>query len=124
MAAFARAADDWALREGLGAPREDERVDRPAAPSGYVSPTALDFREAGIAAVVWATGFRPDFGWIHLPVLDAGGDAAHRLGVTACPGFYFLGLPWLSKLKSSVLCGVGEDAERIAAALEGTSGRA
>jgi putative flavoprotein involved in K+ transport len=124
MTAFARAADDWALREGLGPPREDERMDRPAAASGFVSPTALDFRDAGIAAVVWATGFRPDFGWIHLPVLDAGGDAAHRLGATACAGFYFLGLPWLSKLKSSVLCGVGEDAERIAAALEGASGRA
>lgn len=117
MTAFARAADEWALREGLGPPRDDERVDRPAAPSGLASPPALDLRAAGVTAVVWATGFRPDFGWIRLPVLDAGGDAVHRLGATACPGFYFLGLPWLSKLKSSVLCGVGEDAERIASAI-------
>jgi putative flavoprotein involved in K+ transport len=124
MTAFARAADEWARREGLGPPRDDERVDRLAPLSGLASPPALDLRAAGITAVVWATGFRPDFGWIRLPVLDAGGDAVHRLGSTTCPGFYFLGLPWLSKLKSSVLCGVGEDAERIAAALEGSSGRA
>jgi putative flavoprotein involved in K+ transport len=69
--------------------------------------------------VIWATGFRPDFGWVRLPVLDDTGNAVHRLGATACPGFYFLGLPWLSKLKSSVLCGVGEDAERIADAIAG-----
>ena len=123
MIAFARAADEWALREGLGPPRDDERVDclssrgGLAPVSGLASPPALDLRAAGIAAVVWATGFRPDFGWIRLPVLDADGDAVHRLGTTACPGFYFLGLPWLSKLKSSVLCGVGEDAERLASVI-------
>ncbi len=117
MTAFARAADEWALREGLGPPREEERVERVGPLRGLESQPALDLRAAGIGSVVWATGFRPDFGWIHLPVLDAGGDAVHRLGATACPGFYFLGLPWLSKLKSSVLCGVGEDAERIAAAI-------
>jgi putative flavoprotein involved in K+ transport len=125
MGAFARAADEWALREGLGPPRDDERVDR--IPPGRLpaSPGSLDLRAAGITAVIWATGFRPDFGWIRLPVLDAAGDAVHRLGLTACPGFYFLGLPWLSKLKSSVLCGVGEDAERIAAAIAaGSSPRA
>ena len=117
MTAFARAADEWALREGLGPPRDDERVDRLAPVSGLASPPTLDLRSAGISTVVWATGFRPDFGWVRLPVLDADGDAVHRLGAAACPGFYFLGLPWLSKLKSSVLCGVGEDAERIAAAI-------
>jgi putative flavoprotein involved in K+ transport len=117
MGAFARAADEWALREGLGPPRDEERVDRIAPGRLPASPDSLDLRAARIAAVIWATGFRPDFGWIRLPVLDDAGDAVHRHGLTTCPGFYFLGLPWLSKLKSSVLCGVGEDAERIAIAI-------
>jgi putative flavoprotein involved in K+ transport len=116
LAAFAKAADEWAMRAGLGPPREDERVDRPL-PAPRLGPASLDLHAVGITAVVWATGYRPDFGWVRLPVLDASGDAVHRRGFSACPGFYFIGLPWLSKLKSSVLCGVGEDAERIAAAI-------
>jgi putative flavoprotein involved in K+ transport len=117
MAAFARGAEEWALREGWGPGRDDERVDRIPADPLPSTPTSLDLRARGIETVIWATGFRPDFGWIRLPVLDAAGDAAHRQGLTARAGFYFLGLPWLSKLKSSVLCGVGEDAERIADAI-------
>lgn len=120
LTAFAKTADEWAARAGLGAPTEDERVDRPLPAPRVAGAAALDLRHAGIAAVVWATGYRPDFGWVRLPVLDAAGDAVHRRGFSACPGFYFLGLPWLSKLKSSVLCGVGEDAERIAAAIAGS----
>jgi len=120
LAAFVKAADEWAARAGLGPPREDERLDRPLPPPRVTGAASLDLRDAGIAAVVWATGYRPDFGWVRLPVLGASGDAVHRRGFTVCPGFYFLGLPWLSKLKSSVLCGVSEDAERIAAAIAGS----
>lgn len=119
MTAFARGADEWALREGLGPPREDERVDRLPIDALPPTPPVLDLRARSITSAIWATGFRPDFGWVRLPVLDAAGDAVHREGFTARPGFYFLGLPWLSKLKSSVLCGVGEDAQRIAAAIAG-----
>jgi putative flavoprotein involved in K+ transport len=119
MAAFARAADEWALREGLGPPGDEERVDRIPTDPLPPTPPVLELGARGISTVIWATGFRPDFGWVRLPVLDAAGDAVHREGLTARPGFYFLGLPWLSKLKSSVLCGVGEDAERIAAAITG-----
>lgn len=76
--------------------------------------------------MIWATGFRRDFSWIGLPVLDAAGEAVHRRGVTDCPGLYFLGLPWLHTLKSSVFCGVGRDAlhlaEQIAARVQ-TSAR-
>ncbi len=64
--------------------------------------------------MVWATGFRYDLGWIRLPVLDEAGEPVHRRGVTRCPGLHFLGLAWLHKLKSSVLCGVGEDAAYLA----------
>src|SRR5881392_3911007 len=43
------------------------------------------------AAVVWATGFRPDYSWIDLPVLDDRGIPVHKRGVTEVPGLYFLG---------------------------------
>lgn len=128
LVSFAKATEAWAERAGLGRPAEHERLDRPLPAPRLDAPAFLDLREAGIGAVVWATGYRPDYGWVRLPVLDAAGEAVHRRGASACPGFYFLGLPWLSKLKSSVLSGVGEDAERIAAAiagsLEAASGRA
>src|SRR5205823_6651190 len=55
-----------------------------------------------------------DFGWIDIPVLDAQGEPLHRHGVTAVPGLYFLGLQWLSKMNSSFLSGVGDDAAVLA----------
>jgi putative flavoprotein involved in K+ transport len=74
----------------------------------------LDLVASGIMSVVWATGFRRDFGWIDAPVLDERGEPIHQRGITGCEGLYFLGLPWLHKLKSSVLCGVGDDAAHLA----------
>ena len=111
---FTRAVDDYIARSGLAAPA--------AAPPAIGSPPAaapapireLDLATSGIMSVVWATGFRRDFGWIEAPVLDDRGEPIHRRGVTGCEGLYFLGLPWLHKLKSSVLCGVGDDAAHLA----------
>jgi putative flavoprotein involved in K+ transport len=74
----------------------------------------LDVRADGIGAVIWATGYGVDFGWIDLPVLDARGEPIHRGGITEMPGLYFLGLQWLSKMSSSFLSGVGDDAADLA----------
>jgi len=74
----------------------------------------LDLRAAGIAAVIWATGYGFDFGWIQVPVLNARGGPVHVRGITEVPGMYFLGLQWLSKLNSSLLSGVGDDAADLA----------
>jgi putative flavoprotein involved in K+ transport len=74
----------------------------------------LDLRAAGIAAVIWATGYDFDFGWIDLPVLNPRGEPDHVKGITGVPGFYFLGLQWLAKLNSSLLSGVGDDAAVLA----------
>jgi putative flavoprotein involved in K+ transport len=74
----------------------------------------LDLRAAGIGAVVWATGYGFDFGWIDIPVLNARGEPIHRCGITEVPGMYFLGLQWLSRLNSSLLSGVGDDAALLA----------
>ena len=65
----------------------------------------LDLAAEGIGAVIWATGYGVDFGWIDIPVLDARGEPVHRGGITDVPGLYFLGLPWLSKMNSAFLSG-------------------
>jgi putative flavoprotein involved in K+ transport len=69
------------------------------------------------ASVVWATGFRPHFGWIDAPVLDGRGAPAHRRGVSVAPGLYFLGLSWLHTRGSALLGWVGRDAEHLAAVI-------
>jgi putative flavoprotein involved in K+ transport len=74
----------------------------------------LDLRAAGIGAVIWATGYTFDFDWIDVPVLNARGEPVHYRGITDVPGLYFLGLQWLSKMNSSFLPGVGDDAARLA----------
>jgi putative flavoprotein involved in K+ transport len=74
----------------------------------------LDLGKEGIHAVIWATGYGVDFSWIDLPVLDSSGEPIHRNGVAEVPGLYFLGLPWLSRMSSAFLSGVGDDAAVLA----------
>jgi len=70
-----------------------------------------------VRAVVWATGYRSDYGWLRLPVVDAAGAPVHRQGVTAVAGLYFVGLPWQSQRGSALLDGVDRDARRVAQAI-------
>lgn len=103
--------------DSLGIDLPEDRAARVARPdpASVVHPRRhLDLNESGIAAVIWATGYGFDYGWIDLPVIDADGAPVHRHGITDVPGLYFIGLPWLSKRNSSFLSGVGEDAARIA----------
>ena len=85
-----------------------------ADPLRHRAASRLDLAEEGISAVIWATGYGVDFGWIDLAVTDAKGEAVHRNGISAVPGLYFLGLQWLSKINSSFLSGVGDDAAVLA----------
>ena len=64
-------------------------------------------------AVVWATGYQPDYGWVDLPIIAANGYPQHRRGITAAPGVAFLGLDWLDSRNSSLLNGAGADARRV-----------
>ena len=64
--------------------------------------------------MVWATGYRRDYRWLRLPALDRHGEIAHRGGVTAVPGLYALGLPFLRRRSSTFIDGVGRDAEALA----------
>jgi putative flavoprotein involved in K+ transport len=73
-----------------------------------------DGSELEVDAVLWATGYRPDYSWIHLPVLDEQGRLRHRRGVTDRPGLFFLGLTWQHTRGSALIGWVKEDAEFIA----------
>ena len=69
---------------------------------------------AEVASIIWATGFRPDYSWINLPVTDEAGRVRHRRGVTDVPGLYFLGLSWQHTRGSALIGWVKDDAEFIA----------
>jgi putative flavoprotein involved in K+ transport len=71
-----------------------------------------------VDAVVWATGYRPDYSWVEAPVLDAGGRVQHRRGVSNLPGLYFLGLYWQHTRGSALLGWVKDDAEYIATQIQ------
>ncbi len=85
----------------------------PAADAIRALPDLRDLDLGRIGAIVWATGFRPDYGWIELPVLDPTGRPVQRRGVTDLPGLAFVGVHWLHTRKSSLFLGVGEDAEHV-----------
>lgn len=73
-----------------------------------------DGSELEVDAVIWATGYRPDYGWVELPVFEADGRVRHRRGVSDVPGLYFLGLTWQHTRGSALLGWVKDDAEFIA----------
>jgi putative flavoprotein involved in K+ transport len=80
-----------------------------------------DGSELDVDAVIWATGYRPDYSWIELPVVDERGRARHRRGVTDVAGLYFLGLTWQHTRGSALLGWVKDDAEFIADQIAGVA---
>jgi len=112
---FLDTVDAYVKRRRMDLPEEPEARAVIADPPCVTAPlTRLDLAAEGISAVVWATGYGVDFSWIDLPVIDEKGDAVHRNGISPEPGLYFLGLQWLSKMNSSFLSGVGDDAAVLA----------
>jgi putative flavoprotein involved in K+ transport len=73
----------------------------------------LDLGSGEIRAIVWATGFRPDYRWLHVPVVDEKGRLRHEGGVVDGPGLYALGLPMLRRRKSTFICGIEDDAREV-----------
>jgi putative flavoprotein involved in K+ transport len=109
--------DEWAtehgLSDGVDPPHRPEPTRLEASP-----PLGLDFGRSGIRTIVWATGFRPDYSWLDVPVLDRKGNIRHDGGVvTEAPGLYVMGLPFLRRRKSSLIDGVGDDARDLSAHL-------
>jgi putative flavoprotein involved in K+ transport len=104
--------DEWALTSGRDAefgPPERSALTR-VPPSARLQ---LDLGSGEIRSVVWATGFRPDYRWLDVPVTDAKGRLRHDGGAVDSPGLYALGLPVLRQRKSSFMCGVEDDARAV-----------
>jgi putative flavoprotein involved in K+ transport len=97
--------DAWADRAGVDAD-PPQRFAPTQAP-----PAALSVPLGDIATVVWATGFRPDLSFLHAPVFDRRGRVEHDGGVTASPGLYVIGLPFLRRRSSTLIAGAGAGAD-------------
>ena len=108
-------ADAYIRRNGLDLPEDPEARRRERDPDCVTKPIPdLHLADAGIATVIWATGFAVDFGWIKADAFDERGRPIHQRGVSVEPGLYFLGLPWQSRRGSSFIWGVWHDARHIA----------
>ena len=95
----------------------EKRADLSRTAIWFVPQTELDLRATGVSTVIWATGYRPDLSWVHLPFLDADGYPLHRRGVTPVDRFYVLGLDWLHSAKSGLFAGIGDDAGYLASVI-------
>ncbi|WP_082911551.1 flavin-containing monooxygenase [Enteractinococcus helveticum] len=108
-------ADAYIERHGLDLPEEPEaKILGPNPPSLENPILELDLAGAGIASIIWATGFTQDYSWLEVDAFDAQGRPIHQRGVSNEPGVYFLGLPWQSRRGSSFIWGVWHDAKYLA----------
>jgi putative flavoprotein involved in K+ transport len=108
-------ADTYVARNGLDLPEEPEARKIGPAPHCMTDPIRmLNLAEAGITAIIWATGFTLDFSWLKVDAFDEAGKPKHRRGIAAEPGIYFLGLPLQSGRGSSFIWGVWHDAKFLA----------
>ena len=115
--------DDWAIGHGRRADvSAPERFEPTRAPES--ARLRLDLRNGEIRSVVWATGFRPDYSWLHVPVIDEKGYLRHDGGIVDSPGMYALGLPVLRRRKSTFIHGAEDDAREIVDHLAGYLARA
>jgi putative flavoprotein involved in K+ transport len=103
--------DAYIAREGIRAPVQARYVPvwRPEREI-----TDIDVATAGITSVVWSVGFRTDYRWLRVGVFDGEGHPCHNRGVTATPGLFFLGLPWLHTWGSGRFAAIARDAEFLA----------
>jgi putative flavoprotein involved in K+ transport len=108
--------DAWARHNGL---------DAEVAPPHRLPPTSveeappltMDLAAGGIRTIIWAAGYRPDYAWLELPILDRKGMVRHDGGVAAAPGIYLMGTPFMRRRKSTLIDGAGDDARELSAHL-------
>ncbi len=108
--------DEWASDSGL-----DDAVDPPHRfePTEVESspPLGMDLADGKIRTILWATGFRADYSYLDLPVLDRKGRLRHDGGVVEAPGMYLMGIQFLRRRKSALIDGAGDDARDLCAHL-------
>jgi putative flavoprotein involved in K+ transport len=108
--------DSWAAANGL-----DGEIEIPTRfPPTRVEespPLGMNLANIGIKTILWATGYRPDYSWLHVPVLDRKGHIHHDGGVVDSPGMYLMGMPFLRRRKSTLIDGAADDARDLSAHL-------
>jgi putative flavoprotein involved in K+ transport len=108
--------DQWATQNGL-----DGEIEAPMrlAPTHVEDNPALEMKLASgeIKTILWATGYHPDYSWLHVPVLDRKGQVRHDGGITPSPGLYLMGMQFLRRRKSALIDGAGDDARDLSAHL-------
>lgn len=116
MARLLNNIDDWVTEQKI-----ECEVDPPQryAPTEIEDspPLLMDFHKDGIKTILWATGYRPDYSWLNIPVLDRKGRIHHDGGVVESPGMYLMGMTLLRRRKSSFIHGAGDDARDLSAHL-------
>ena len=110
--------DEWATENGL-----DGEVEPPHRyPPTEVEenpPLLMNLASGKIRSIIWATGFRPDYSWLDVPVLDRKGRIRHDGGVVEAPGLYLMGMQFLRRRKSALIDGAGDDARDLSTHLSG-----
>jgi putative flavoprotein involved in K+ transport len=105
--------DDWVAESDLDAtiarPHRFEPTRIAASPR-----LQLDLHGGAVKSVIWATGYRPDYSWLQLPVFDRKGRLRHDGGIVDSPGLYAMGLPFMRRRKSTLIDGAGDDARELA----------
>ncbi|HWI42018.1 MAG TPA: NAD(P)-binding domain-containing protein [Nocardioides sp.] len=105
------AFDQWAARTAADVGPVGEHPEPTRSPA--TPRLRLDLTGGEIATVVWATGYRPDYSWLDVPVVDGKGRLRHDGGIVDAPGLYALGLPVLRRRGSTFLHGIEDDAREV-----------
>ena len=104
--------DEWATENNLdGEVEAPHRL--PPTEVENAPPLSLDFTNGGVSTIIWATGFRPDYSWLKVPVFDHKGRISHDGGIVDSPGMYLMGIQFLRRRKSVLLDGAGDDARDL-----------
>jgi putative flavoprotein involved in K+ transport len=108
--------DEWAQENGL-----DDTANPPHRPPPTrvepAPPLGMNLASGEIKAIIWATGYRPDYSWLEVPVLDHKGRLQHDGGVVSSPGMYLMGTQFMRRRKSALIDGAGDDARDLSAHL-------
>jgi putative flavoprotein involved in K+ transport len=107
-----KSIDEYILKNALNLPVEELTILNDA----YRAPEirSVDLIAENVSAIIWATGYSNDYSLVQLPLLDPYGFPITDRGITHYPGLYFLGMPWMNKLKSGFLMGIGKSAQYLA----------
>jgi putative flavoprotein involved in K+ transport len=104
--------DAWARENGIdGAVEPPHRL--PATRVEDAPALSLSLAGGTIRTIIWATGYRPDYTWLELPVLDRKEMVRHDGGVADLPGLYLMGLHFMRRRKSTLIDGAGDDAREL-----------